>query len=298
MQSLGYFLAPSIIPLISILFLVLVAYFVARGRKANSKSVFTTTPRKSILRREQILSERRLGSTMVFIGVLGLLLSIVVFSFAIENLSKQQRASVEAPTSAGSLTEKSHEVQKFIPMSTLGTFGDFVGGTLNPILSFLALLALLLTLAIQIRELKETRRELELSRRAHEKIAMSSEAADRLALTTAIYNRWSNLAMRKMRVSIYFWFKEKSSSEIPIKWSGLELERQIEILEIANVVNDIGRLQAMNLLDENFLRQVFLPHFYDWVSIFGKVDWDDAEISAMMRTTTLPTLDHLVSKTR
>lgn len=35
-----------------------------------------------------------------------------------------------------------------------GTFGDFFGGTLNPIFSFLALLALLLTIILQSKELK------------------------------------------------------------------------------------------------------------------------------------------------
>ncbi|VAW73737.1 hypothetical protein MNBD_GAMMA14-2378 [hydrothermal vent metagenome] len=45
-----------------------------------------------------------------------------------------------------------------------GTFGDFIGGTLNPILSFLALIALLYTIHIQSKELKLSRRELKLSR--------------------------------------------------------------------------------------------------------------------------------------
>lgn len=37
-----------------------------------------------------------------------------------------------------------------------GTFGDFIGGTLNPILSFLALIVLLRTYAMQREELKKT----------------------------------------------------------------------------------------------------------------------------------------------
>jgi len=40
--------------------------------------------------------------------------------------------------------------------SNWGTFGDFVGGTLNPLLSFLGLLALLLTVAMQRDELEKT----------------------------------------------------------------------------------------------------------------------------------------------
>ena len=42
-----------------------------------------------------------------------------------------------------------------------GTFGDFIGGTLNPILSFLALIALLLTIVLQSKEMADTRKQLE-----------------------------------------------------------------------------------------------------------------------------------------
>lgn len=45
-----------------------------------------------------------------------------------------------------------------------GTFGDFVGGTLNPILSFLALIALLLTVTLQNRQINISSEELKLSR--------------------------------------------------------------------------------------------------------------------------------------
>ncbi|MGJ0515136.1 MAG: putative phage abortive infection protein [Methylomicrobium sp.] len=44
-----------------------------------------------------------------------------------------------------------------------GTFGDYIGGTLNPILSFLSLIALLATIVLQSKELKLTRKELKRS---------------------------------------------------------------------------------------------------------------------------------------
>jgi len=42
-----------------------------------------------------------------------------------------------------------------------GTFGDFFGGTLNPMLSFLALIAVLLTIALQNNQIQLTRKEME-----------------------------------------------------------------------------------------------------------------------------------------
>ena len=42
-----------------------------------------------------------------------------------------------------------------------GTFGDYLGGTLNPIISFLAFIGLLYTIRQQAQEMKATRDELE-----------------------------------------------------------------------------------------------------------------------------------------
>lgn len=49
---------------------------------------------------------------------------------------------------------------------TRGEFGDFFGGTLNPILSFLTIIALLLTILLQTDELKQSRAAAEASANA------------------------------------------------------------------------------------------------------------------------------------
>lgn len=54
-----------------------------------------------------------------------------------------------------------------------GAFGDFLGGTLNPIFGFLTLLGLMLTIWLQLETLKVQREELKASR---EELAKSAEA--------------------------------------------------------------------------------------------------------------------------
>jgi uncharacterized membrane protein len=46
-----------------------------------------------------------------------------------------------------------------------GVFGDFIGGTANPILSFLTIVLLAVTLLLQTRQLSISSNELELSRK-------------------------------------------------------------------------------------------------------------------------------------
>lgn len=59
---------------------------------------------------------------------------------------------------------------------TLGQVGDFFGGILNPVFSFITVVALVLTLLLQSKELKMSREELELSR---SELAKSAEALQR-----------------------------------------------------------------------------------------------------------------------
>ncbi|PLR61137.1 hypothetical protein QCBJ_23230 [Pseudomonas sp. QC2] len=54
-------------------------------------------------------------------------------------------------------------------LSSLGQFGDFFGGVLNPMLSFMALLGVLYTVRTQGRELKEAREENRIANRIQDK---------------------------------------------------------------------------------------------------------------------------------
>lgn len=64
---------------------------------------------------------------------------------------------------------------EFGDQSTFGAFGDFLGGVLNPILTFLATLLLITSIKIQIDELSEARRELKETKQVHEEAVMSQE---------------------------------------------------------------------------------------------------------------------------
>lgn len=56
-----------------------------------------------------------------------------------------------------------------------GQFGDFVGGSLNPILSLMGLIALLLTIVLQNEELQASREELTESRKQLKRTAAANE---------------------------------------------------------------------------------------------------------------------------
>ncbi len=59
--------------------------------------------------------------------------------------------------------------------SQLGQFGDYIGGALNPVLSFAALLALIINIQLQIKEFVKTRVELANSASAQADLVFQSE---------------------------------------------------------------------------------------------------------------------------
>jgi hypothetical protein len=79
-----------------------------------------------------------------------------------------------------------------------GTFGDYIGGTLNPILSFLSLMALLGTIVLQSKELKLTRKELKQTRQELSRSAKAQKA------TKEILDKQSETLERQQFESTFF----------------------------------------------------------------------------------------------
>lgn len=59
--------------------------------------------------------------------------------------------------------------------SDWGTFGDFMGGTLNPLFAFLSLIAIIYTITIQTQELEYSREELKATKEELEKSRIAQE---------------------------------------------------------------------------------------------------------------------------
>ena len=81
-----------------------------------------------------------------------------------------------------------------------GQFGDFIGGTLNPVLSFLSLIALIFTVVLQTRQLEHSREELLNSKKELAATRHEMERATRVqrAMSRAAHDqsRYANISTR------------------------------------------------------------------------------------------------------
>lgn len=81
-----------------------------------------------------------------------------------------------------------------------GQFGDFIGGTVNPVLSFLSLLALVFTVVLQTRQLENSRTELSNSKAeleaTREEMRRSAEAQREVAKAAQAQAEYANASAR------------------------------------------------------------------------------------------------------
>ncbi|MFB9215535.1 putative phage abortive infection protein [Vibrio sinaloensis] len=70
----------------------------------------------------------------------------------------------------------------------LGPWGDFVGGVLNPILTFITFMGLLITIVMQNRELKDTRAE---AKRSADALSKQNTATDKQSFEQTLFNMLS-----------------------------------------------------------------------------------------------------------
>jgi uncharacterized membrane protein len=153
----------------------------------------------------------------------------------------------------------------------LATWGDFVGGTLNPILTFLTVIGLLVTIHLQQRELRLTRKEL----------AKSSNALEAQNLTTK-QQRFENtlFSMIEMlnqivnamdvgdgdkrktgRDCFTKFFQDLESEYFLMNWSNEPKYGEIFNIELKNIVGD--ELYYRDSFKEKFKKSISIYYFHD-----------------------------------
>lgn len=137
-----------------------------------------------------------------------------------------------------------------------GQFGDYVGGTLNPILGFISVVALILTLAIQSRQLSISHEQLKLSRdelqATRQELARTADAQQATADALAAQ---AGYAARSAKISALGTALQVVDQEL------IRLGRDfaIERVRIANGVAEGRRRALLQELDE-VLDQFRSPH--------------------------------------
>lgn len=170
--------------------------------------------------------------------------------------------------------------------SVWGTFGDFLGGTLNPILSFLSLLALLFTIVLQNKELQETRKELRQSREAQEEQTESFKAQLKLLeqkekrdLTFQILERWTNSTMRINRMKAWDYLEREhrgNNKDLNLDdFRKKSAECFESFAEVCQFISDFNKIFTENLLDGELAIILFNDSLYPWFNYTDKIVFDN-----------------------
>ena len=166
--------------------------------------------------------------------------------------------------------------------SKWGTFGDFVGGTLSPILSFLSLMALLLTIILQNRELEATRKEIEQSRIAQEQQAnniekqiMQNAEKERRDLIFKMLGEWNNKSMHEYRLSAWKTLNNLSAeNKTPIDIDAIKQKKPrkyIELREICQFLANLSLLLEKELIHSELLNILFKDSVNPWLKTLSNI---------------------------
>jgi uncharacterized membrane protein len=172
--------------------------------------------------------------------------------------------------------------------SVWGTFGDFLGGTLNPILSFLSLLALLFTIVLQNKELQETRKELRQSREAQEEQTKSFQAQLKLLeqkekrdLTFQILERWTSSTMRTHRLNAWNYLEDKfEGRSITLnldEFRDNNIDSFESFTEVCQFFSDLNKILSENLLDKELAMILFNDSVYPWFRYTDKIVFNNLD---------------------
>lgn len=151
-----------------------------------------------------------------------------------------------------------------------GQFGDFIGGTLNPILAFLSFMALLYTIKIQTDELKLSREELEATREElkgsriaqqeqSESLKLQNEATKLQIFENTFFKLIEiyNLEVSNLNANMYIKHQFFIINELRFDY-----KKELENLSVGNI---IGKSVVVNLL--KFLK---MTHFLGYYDAFNK----------------------------
>jgi len=131
--------------------------------------------------------------------------------------------------------------------SKWGTFGDFFGGTLNPLFSFFALIALLLTIILQSRQVEISRKELELTRDELSKTAKAAQA------------QAQHFENETKRTDLYR-IIEKLATRINKNYNENRLENNRSIHKIMRGSTDINKNDDLKFVYERYQKTASLTH--------------------------------------
>ncbi|MCG3657247.1 putative phage abortive infection protein [Aliarcobacter butzleri] len=150
-----------------------------------------------------------------------------------------------------------------------GQFGDFIGGTLNPILAFLSFMALLYTIKIQMDELKLSREELEATR---EELKESRIAQQEQSESLKLQNKATTIQMFEntffQLINLFIGIRNEFELEIEIKedssFSGKYKYKIIDLNETFTVSKPLEKLlfQGYKVIEVFF--KMLIKHKFEY----------------------------------
>ncbi len=141
--------------------------------------------------------------------------------------------------------------------SDWGTFGDFMGGTLNPLFAFLSLIAIIYTISIQTQELEFSRDELKATKEELEKSRIAQEEQSESF-------KMQNTSIKQQTFeNTFFKLLEHHNELIGELYTKIEKDRLVHIFVAGNDIVDSLKKYNIDIIKTYFMTLYQILKFVD-----------------------------------
>lgn len=169
-------------------------------------------------------------------------------------------------------------------VSQWGQAGDFFGGILNPVFGFLTIVALVLTLLLQSKELKMSREELELSRtelaKSAEALNNQNKAIEQQSFEQTFFawlstyreilgevrNKEGESGRNALRA---FWYADLSAENMDGEYSLMRFSTSVDVLPLARACGTTGKYSFSEMTPEDY-PVISLGAMVGWAQLYGQ----------------------------
>jgi hypothetical protein len=183
---------------------------------------------------------------------------------------------------------------KWVSPATLGQFGDFMGGTLNPLFSvaslfligtslYFTLLSLELAMAANEFTMFSTQKQIESEIERHKQVLIANETKSRRDLTITWHQNWMSPQMSEFKRRVYadmqFLIFKSDASRSPAFLGELEISTNVEhrkvhqgFKDIMNLIQTTITFFENRLVDRELFLRLFENELKQWHSVLSRLN--------------------------
>jgi hypothetical protein len=159
-----------------------------------------------------------------------------------------------------------------------GTFGDYVGGLMNPLIGILGFIGVIFTLHQQHKSLKHEQDLAHKEREDRERADRDRRSSEMLARLLSLHEKWDETDFKRTQVSLRALFLQYEEPHlVPMRnmWDGVMLEHATNIAKVYSFLARLAMLIEVQLIERQQVNVLLGSDLQEWLGYVRLLDFSD-----------------------